>query len=320
MISVVMPAYNASIFIAEAIESILNQTSQEFELLIIDDGSIDDTIEIVNRYCGQDQRVRLIQIDHAGISHARNVGTQTSSYPWIAVMDADDIALPKRLEVQIAAAEARPNVVAWGTYAHHISSTGTLLSLQQQGPTMEEDYEQLIRCGEIPFIIHPTALIKKEILVEIGGYSSKFPLAVDFELFSRIIHRGSVLALPEPLLLYRVHEGSASMQKFFRQQFFARYIVARHQTQLAGTRLPEIEEFTQHEKDLPLISKLDQRLRLGGQFLYRKAGLHIAEKHYCRGAFCLSMAIVANPTYAVPRVWNQKLSPDARQTLKNYKT
>ncbi|SRR5579883_36699 len=314
MISVVMPAYNASSFIAESIESILNQTFQNFELIIVDDGSTDNTVEIIQRY--RDPRVRLMQAEHAGVCLALNMGIKASQYPWIARIDADDVALPQRLEMQINAAMENPHVVVWGTYANHLSATGKILSFQRQGPRNEAEFDRLKQAGEIPFVIHPTALFRKDVFWQAGGYDPRFTLAQDLELWSRLMHYGPILVIPEPLLLYRVHQKSASMAKFFHQQAFCRYIMARHRARIAGTPLPDLDTFQQAETKAPIVTKLTQAVHLWGQFYYRQAGLHIAEKNYVKGGMCLSLAITANPTYALPRLWKQTLSPDARRTVK----
>jgi GT2 family glycosyltransferase len=315
MISTVMAAYNASEFIALAIESILNQTFTNFELIVIDDGSIDNTVEIVKHYIELDQRVRLIQNEHTGVCQARNTGIKHSKYPWIAIMDADDISLPQRFEKQINAAKANPEVVAWGTYVQHISPTGKVLTLQKQGPTSQEEYHNLMKEKGIPFVVHSTSLIKKEALLAIGGYDSQFPVSQDFEMMSRLADYGPIIALPEPLVLYRVHSQSASMQKFYLQQSLTRWIIARHQARLAGTSLPELSQFTAEENKQPLLLRLIQKVRLAGQFNYRMAGLLLANKQYLQAGFHLFMAILLNPLYSLPRLWKQRFSQEARRYL-----
>lgn len=315
MISVVMPAYNASKFIAPAIESILNQTFRELELIIVDDGSIDNTLEIVNSYLEQDNRVRVIQSEHIGCSGARNVGIRSAKYPWIAVMDADDIALPERLERQMEAVKANPQLVVCGTYAHHISATGKVLSLQQQGPVTAEEFYNLRRIGDVPFVIHSTALFNKDICLQLGGYAEDFHPTEDFELFDRMGDYGLVLAIPEPLLLYRIHAQSASMQKFFLQRLLTRCVIARHKARLAGNAVPDLNQFIEIEKKQPLVSRIEWQLRSLGQFWYRKAGLFFSEQRYFQAGLYLGMAIASNPSYSIPRLWKQKLSPQARRTL-----
>ena len=319
MISVIMAAYNAGNFIAPAIESILNQTYQDFEFIIIDDGSTDNTLEIIKFYLEKDSRIRVIQSNHLGACCARNLGIRESKYPWIAVMDADDIAMPERFEKQINAAKVNPKVVVWGTYANHISATGEVLSLVRQGVVNEKEFYDRWQEGHIPFVIHPTALINKEIFLKVGGYAKGFYPTEDFELFERMGNYGSIVAIPEPLLLYRVHSQSASMTKFFTQKILARYVFARHRNRIAGQQEPELNQFIEEYKRQPLFSRLKRDIFTLGQFWYRKAGLFFAEKQYIQASLYLSMAIASNPLYSIPRVWKQKLSPRTRELLATVK-
>ncbi len=315
MISVIMAAYNAKDFIAPAIESILNQTYSEFELIIIDDGSTDNTLEIIKLYVEKDSRVKLIQSDHLGAPSARNLGVREAKYSWIAIMDADDIALPERFNRQIEATKTNPEVVVWGTYAHHISSTGEVLTLVQQGALNQEDFYNLWNDGHIPFVINPTALLKKNVLLEAGGYDPKYQFVEDLDLFARMASYGPILAIPEPLLLYRIHSKSESMQKFFQQKQLARYIVARHRSYLSGEKEPDLNQFIMEYKQQPLITKIERQVRTLGQFWYRKAGLCFAEKNYLQAGWYLFISMASNPAYSIPRVWKQKLSPKTRQSL-----
>lgn len=315
MITVVIPAYNAASFLPSAIKSILNQTYRDFELIIVDDGSTDNTKEIVKQYIELDKRVRLVENDHGGICQALNAGIKEAKYSWIARMDADDIALPERFEKQINAALANPNVVAWGTYAHHLSSTGQVLSLIKQGALSEQEFYKLRQEGHIPLVIHPTALLNKNVLLEVGGYDPKYQLVEDLELFDRMANYGAILAIPEPLLLYRIHSKSESMQKFFRQKQLARYVVARHRSQLSGQKEPELNQFIFDYQNQPIFPRVKQQVNTLGQFWYRKAGLFFAEKQYLQAGLYLSIAIASNPSYTIPRVWKQKLSPKTRQLL-----
>src|SRR3990172_7527055 len=114
MISVIMPAYNSSQYIGEAIESILHQTYRSFELIVVVDGSkdaTDTTLDIARLYERPDLRVRVIEGSHGGPSRALNTGIELAKNSWIAVMHADDIALPQRLEKQINAVQTNPRIV-----------------------------------------------------------------------------------------------------------------------------------------------------------------------------------------------------------------
>lgn len=114
MISVIMPVYNCGNFINQAIDSILDQSFSDFELIIIDDGSFDETERMVIAF--RDKRINYYRLDHnAGNYHARNIGLKVAKGIYVAVMDADDIALPKRLETQYNYLESHDDVLATGT-------------------------------------------------------------------------------------------------------------------------------------------------------------------------------------------------------------
>ncbi|HKX28131.1 MAG TPA: glycosyltransferase family A protein, partial [Blastocatellia bacterium] len=124
MISVVMPVYNGSAYLSQAIESIRWQTFRDFEMLIVDDGSTDNTAEIALQHAEQDKRIRVIFGNHEGDAAARNLAGQEAKYPWIAMMDADDVALPTRFEKQLAAVQANPQIAALGTAVYHMTASG----------------------------------------------------------------------------------------------------------------------------------------------------------------------------------------------------
>jgi predicted glycosyltransferase involved in capsule biosynthesis len=182
----------------------------------------------------------------------------------------------------------------------------------------------LREAGHVPFVIHPSTLINKEILLKAGGYISQLEThsitpAEDFELFDRLANYGPILVIPEPLLLYRIHSQSTSMQKFFWQKKVTRYVVARHQARLTGKKEPQLSHFLNDYDSQPVMSRLARYLRTMGQFCYRKAGLLFAEQNYLFAGWYLIMAIVVNPSYSKSRLWRQKLSPQAKESLKQSK-
>jgi glycosyltransferase involved in cell wall biosynthesis len=315
-----MPTYNASKFVAQAIESILNQTFSEFELLIVDDGSTDNTLDIVKSYAEKDDRIRIIQSEHGGPSKARNIAIAAAHYPWIAILDADDIALPHRLETQIKMAKANPDVVAWGAAVHHMNSEGKILSISPLGPKTEEEFYQMRQEGHVVNLNHPTALLKKEIVLRVGGYNPQFLAAQDLELLDRMAEYGPILAISQPLTLYRVHSQSISMQRFFLQRQAMRYVRNRHLARLAGKKEPTFEEYLKECKQRPWLVRLSKQLQTLGMFYYRRAGLSIGEKQYIQGGFYLGISVVLNPQYSIRRLWGQVLSPKTRQTIEKSST
>ncbi|HEY9660089.1 MAG TPA: glycosyltransferase family A protein [Allocoleopsis sp.] len=316
MISILLPAYNASHYIADAIDSILHQTFPSFELIVIDDGSTDDTVSLVQRFVEQDARVRLLSSLHGGLSRALNLGIEAAQYPWIARMDADDIALPQRLERQMAAVAAAPGVVAWGSYAYHMNSHGKTLGMARVGPTTEQDFYRLRQAGHLVQLIHPTVLLKREVLLQVGGYKPEFEPVEELELFDRMAAYGPTLTIPEPLLRYRVHAQSVSMQRFFYQRVLMRYVVARYRARLAGQPDLSLEQFLQDYNHQPLLRRWMRKLQTSGMFYYRSAGLALGEGQYLQAGVYLGLATLFHPHYSLDRVWQQVLSPETRRLMK----
>jgi glycosyltransferase involved in cell wall biosynthesis len=316
MISIILPAYNATQFIRPAVESILQQTFTEFELIVVDDGSSDDTVQILETFVQQDARVRLLQSPHGGLSRALNRGIAAARYDWIGRMDADDIALSDRLQKQVDAIRANPEVVAWGTYAYHMNSQGKTLSIARTGPTTEQEFHAQRQAGHLVQLIHPTVVLRKDVLLAVGGYKPEFEPVEELELFDRMAAHGATLAIPEPLLRYRVHSGSVSMQRFFVQRVLMRYVVTRHRARLAGEAELSYEQFLQDYQQQPWFSRWRRGVRTTGMFYYRKAGLTLGEGQRLRACVYLGCAVALHPVYALPRLWNQVLSPATRQQLK----
>jgi glycosyltransferase involved in cell wall biosynthesis len=316
MITVVMPTYNASAFISQAVESILNQTFKDFELIIVDDGSTDNTLQILENYANQDKRIHVIQAQHGGPSRARNLAIEASQYPWIAIMDADDIALPHRLDTQIKLAQAKPHVVGWGAAVHHINACNEILSVGPLGPKTEKEFYQMRQAGHVVNLNHPTALLKKDVILKVGGYNPEFLAAQDLELLDRMASYGPILAIPEPLVLYRVHSQSISMQKFFVQRQAMRYVRARHLARLENRPTPTFEEFLRERHQLPWWKRAKKSLETLGMYHYRKTGLLIGEKQYLLASFHLAVSIACNPDYAIRRLRGQVLDSKTRQMIK----
>ena len=205
LVSVVMPVYNGEKFLSEAIESVLAQTFADFEFIIVDDGSSDRSAQIVRSYAKSETRIRFIQQErNLGHADARNRGHELATGEYIAVMDCDDICLPRRLETQIDFLRRNPAIGALGAGAQAVA--------EDRRPLFKFDLPEehaLIALNLFvgSFLIHPTVMMRRETLESVGGYESSRRTAVDTELWSRLIWRTRFANLPEQLLLYRWHEG-----------------------------------------------------------------------------------------------------------------
>ena len=231
-----MPVWNGASHLREALESILHQTERNFEFLIIDDGSTDDTVAIIESY--QDPRIRLIRQEHEGIVVALNRGVAESRADWIARMDADDIAYPERFEKQLALVRANPDAVLCHT---QIRIIGEERYVTPAGRFIRgEGLIQLRLCYQSP-ILHPTVMFRKDAFLASGGYLADERHAEDYGLWGRLILQGAVVGIARPLLDFRVHHGSISKQKLEYQIQLSREIALKHCQQFMRLNRQEAE-------------------------------------------------------------------------------
>jgi glycosyltransferase involved in cell wall biosynthesis len=200
-ISVIMPVYNAEKYLKQAIESILNQTYQHFEFIIINDGSNDNSKNIINSF--NDERIRIFNNDeNIGIVETLNKGIKLSIGKYIARMDADDISLPDRLEKQIFFMEKNQEVGLCSGNVISIDKNGDIISKEWwRENTMPIEW---LLIWENP-IAHPTTMIRKKTLIENDLYYDKKSLhSEDYDLWCRIALCSKIIRLKDVLIYYRV--------------------------------------------------------------------------------------------------------------------
>ncbi|EOX4327801.1 TPA: glycosyltransferase family 2 protein [Vibrio cholerae] len=200
-ISVIMSVYNGEKYLAEAIESILNQTFSDFEFIIVDDGSTDSSLSIIQAYMEKDDRIVLISRDNKGLPYSLNEGISVSKANYIARMDADDISLPERLETQLAVMENNPDIGVCGALAYLFRETPSKNKMMCH----PEDHDSLIiRLLFSVCFIHPVVMIRKSVLNQLDYvYNENFRNSQDYELWSRIAEKTRFYTIQKPLLFYR---------------------------------------------------------------------------------------------------------------------
>lgn len=293
-ISVVMPAYNAAAYIGESIESILQQTHQAFEFLIVDDGSSDQTPEIIAAYAARDARVRLLQSQRVGAGAARNLAIAQARHDWIALMDADDIALPLRLETQVRHAMAQAQVVVWGAYLRRITADGLPMPEIKLGPSSLSDFYALDRSQELISIYGTVAFFRKDIFLQCHGFDPRIEVAEDSELWDRMAAFGPALVIPQVLQLYRQHAKSLSVTKLNTEHKWHSFIKARYAAQQQGESLA-VEDYIQHYEQRPRGAKLGVALRGLSQTYGRNAQIALARKQVPSAFYYSLLAVSTHP-------------------------
>lgn len=199
-VSVLMPVFNAEKYLRKAIDSIVLQTEKNWELILVDDGSVDNSFDIVSSY--QDKRIKYFKKEHSGVVDTLNFGLSKCSGKYVARMDSDDISYPERLEKQKVFMEEN-NLILSGTFAEKIDCLDNNIGSIEYLPT-EDKKIKLFSLIHNPFI-HPSVIFDRDIIVRSGGYKN-FKHIEDYELWTRIIYKNKVANLPEKLIAYRIHD------------------------------------------------------------------------------------------------------------------
>jgi glycosyltransferase involved in cell wall biosynthesis len=315
MISVGMTTYNTARYLGEAIESILNQTYTDFELIVVNNGSTDNTAEILQRFVDRDARVKVITIPHNTISFGASQYAQAATREWIAVMDSDDISLPQRLEKELAFVQANPKVVMTGSHVYLVNSNDEIMGVNQWGPKTEAEFYEWRKRGQIPQILGMTALLKRETLLKIGGYDPQFIAASDLDLCERFCDHGLVLTIPEPLARYRIHGGSITVNKYFRQVLESDYLHYRRDMKDKQQPYVSLTEYEQQRTKRSPLTRFNGYMHNMSRMNYRQAGMMVGEKRYQEAIGKLLLAGLYNPPYVVKRLWDQRFSPRAQRHL-----
>ncbi len=210
-ISVVMPVYNGEKYLHDSISSVLNQTEKNFEFVIINDGSTDTSEKVIKSF--NDPRIRYINKNHIGLVEALNFGISEARGKYIARMDADDICLPNRFEIEKNILENDNNIAMVGSHAIIIDENNKekgVMSYPPQSWNRIKKYT-LLHC---PFI-HPTVMIRKDILEIVGKYIGKFKYIEDYDLWSRIVFKYKCVNITELLIKYRIHKKQETRKNNF---------------------------------------------------------------------------------------------------------
>lgn len=251
-ITVAMSVHNGEPYLAESIESVLTQTFGDFEFLILDDGSHDESRETISRFAARDSRIRAIFRENRGLIASLNQLLAEARAPLIARMDADDVCLPRRFERQIAFLAANPDHGVVGTWSEDIDELGR--PVHCDGTDQPLGHEEFLASIEVcgPLLCHPAVMYRSDLVRAAGGYHAAFLHCEDLDLWLRLATRTRIANIPERLLRYRRSDGQISTRFSIEQTIGG--IVSRlaYHERLAGRPDP-----TEHLQRLPPIEHLD---------------------------------------------------------------
>jgi len=263
-----MPVYNAGKTLEAAIVSILTQDFGDFEFVIIDDASKDNSTEMIRSYAKQDSRVKpVFHQENAGVSATLNEGVTIAKAPYVARMDADDESLPGRLGMQYIFIRNRPSVAAAGSFVYYMGVTPKLDRLFRVPVSSAEINKKL---EDENCIYHPSVIMNRALVLRAGGYRKEFKNSEDYDLWLRLHQSHELANIPIPLLRYNFTVDGMSLGRKWEQLYYV--YLAKVAFRNAGKPWAEIEQIakdqhSRHKKDIflhdVLLGTLNELLNLG---------------------------------------------------------
>ena len=225
-VSVVMSVYNGGKYLTESINSILEQTHTDFEFIIVNDGSSDNTRDVIEKSASIDNRIVMInQKKNRGLAKSLNAGIRMAKGKFIARQDADDISFPERLEKQLAIFKRSPDTILCGTWFEEINENNGIRI--KRYPISDKDIRKNIKYQNL--FCHPSVIFSKRAFDKAGGYDENFTSGQDFELWIRMAEHGKVENLPIILVKKRIGFGtSISWERRNERIKFVWWIYKKH--------------------------------------------------------------------------------------------
>lgn len=235
-VSVVMSVYNGLPYLQESIESILNQTFTDFEFIIINDCSTDNTWDVLKQYAEQDQRIKLFNNnENIGLTKSLNKALKLAQGEYIARQDADDVSLPLRFEKQVALLDKHPEFILASCNIELINAEGSYVG----------KYQRACDADLVPWYLlfhnrlagHSQVMFRWQSIMNVGGYSEVRPYSQDYELWCRLVKVGKIAILPQVLQKQRIHSGSISSEKRLEQKNYSINQTRHNIKQLIGEEI-----------------------------------------------------------------------------------
>ena len=293
-VSVLMSCYNASRWLREAIDSVLAQTLRDFEFIVVDDGSTDETWNIIRSYRDRDERIVAISKKNTGLADSLNVGMAQARGAWIARLDADDLCEPARLQEQINFVRNHPDVVLLGTGFFEIDEQGRVITKQLYPSGHRELVRHLERLQR--FFPHSSAFYRVDVVREAGGYNSRIRRAEDWRLWLELALRGKIACLPNPLVRIRMHSSQISLEDNGRRQLCdGTAATVCYFLRKAGCEDPSLS--TSSEEWIAVRNWLESRIEESGVFERRKTWVDaraafFATKNRLAGTLCFGTRLL----------------------------
>jgi glycosyltransferase involved in cell wall biosynthesis len=307
LVSVILPVYNQEKYLKETIESILTQSFRDFELIILDDGSTDNSAQIISEFEVKDSRIQAYFETNAGKGMATNNLVAKAKGEWCAFLDADDVMLPDRLERQLDFHKSNEGVDASSCNCYNINEEGNMFGTQRYpGLTTIAEFKLATARGQFITCSYTGLMVSKKVFIEVGGLKKNFEPCEDFEFFNRLADRGFILLIiPEVLMKYRFHTDAITVRKPILVLNTITYVKQCIQLRRLGKPEISFEEFMTIEEGYSWWKKFNRKRFNYSMIFFRSAGFSILSKKYVACVWQVIVSFILSPVYVFKKLMNQ---------------
>jgi glycosyltransferase involved in cell wall biosynthesis len=273
-VSIIMPAFNAANTIGEAISSALNSTHTNIEILVIDDGSVDETSTIITEMSRKDPRIKYYKNEkNLGSYKSRNVMVEVATGKFIAFLDSDDTWEPNKLEECLKILEQHPEVKAVGHALRYLDKQGKKVSYIPTYPTTPEELQDVQENGALPWVFPTALVVERSAILEIGGFLDDWKVGADTELMVRLANTHGMLATKTPLGNYRVLGNSLTDKYWLNKRLAIDCVRENQQRRIRGEEALTLNEYQKtFFQNLSPWKKLNKFREIVATRYMRKAG------------------------------------------------
>lgn len=307
-ISVIIPVFNQHKYLAETINSVLAQTFRNFELIVVDDGSTDNSAQIIRECAALDNRIVPLMQANAGKPEAIAAGAVVARGEWLAFLDHDDLMLPQRLERQLAFHQENQEIDASSCHCHYIDERGQIIGAQCY-PFIKtvEECRSVVANNQIILCAFTGLFISRRVFRESGGLLTRYWPVDDKEFVNRLIEKNYIVVIQQEILMkYRIHNSSTTIANTWHSyvdmnEYVSHCIMSRRQ----GLAEIDFEEFMRRKNSLPWLTKLNGRRHFHAQILQRDAGFALHSGKYLRFVGKFMLASLLAPNYVLGALSNR---------------
>lgn len=306
-VSVIMPVFNQEQYITETIESVLNQTFSNFEFIILDDGSVDDSAKIIREFANKDSRITALFDVNRGQGAATNALVAIAKSDWCIFLDADDVMLLDRIEKQVLFHSANPGIDASSSHMYYMDENSKVFGVSNYPflKTVEECIDSRIN-KKIITCWYGSLMISKESFIDSGGLRTDIWPGLDLEFFHRFIDKGFVLVvIQDALTKYRIHSSSITNSNPIATVESISYV--HHCINLRRAGKPEItrKEFDVMRANANFIKRLNRIRYSYAQALSKRASFAIMKRNFVEFSYLFATASILSPSYSFALIANR---------------